>query len=294
MDRIGVENPMTALLEREQPDAILCVHVFTGMMMTELRRNYGVTIPTWFVATDYTCSPGTGDMDMDGFCIPHADLADEFVGCGCDREKLIPTGIPVRQAFRNNMSQADARKALGLTDARRIFLLLRTQLGITAKLHFVQHARLGGRRSCVLTLGDQDSQTLLIALHMMERDEDGHISLKRTAPRHPMTRQCCRRAFLRGAFLGCGSVTNPDRSYHFEWVAEDQSLRQTLAKLLDIAAYLIDIQCRIGIFPLLGRGFLFPNVGKVVQIAEKRDVHTIAGTHNSRCPFFGRGVQPKR
>lgn len=117
--------------------------------------------------------------------------------------------------------------------ARRIFLLLRTQLNITAKLHFVQHTRLGGRRSCVLTLGDQDSQTLLIALHMMERDEEGHISLKRTAPRHPMTRQCCRRAFLRGAFLGCGSMNNPEKSYHFEWVAEDQSLRQTLAKLLD-------------------------------------------------------------
>ena len=117
--------------------------------------------------------------------------------------------------------------------ARRIFLLLRTQLNNTARLHFVQHARLGGRRSCVLTLGDQDSQTLLIALHMMERDEEGNISLKRTAPRHPMTRQCCRRAFLRGAFLGCGSMTNPEKSYHFEWVAEDQSLRQTLAKLLD-------------------------------------------------------------
>jgi len=117
--------------------------------------------------------------------------------------------------------------------ARRIFLLLRTQLNITAKLHFVQHARLGGRRSCVLTLGDQDSQTLLIALHMMERDEEGHISFKRTAPRHPMTRQCCRRAFLRGAFLGCGSMTNPEKDYHFEWVVEDQSLGQTLGKLLD-------------------------------------------------------------
>lgn len=117
--------------------------------------------------------------------------------------------------------------------ARRIFLLLRTQLNITAKLHFVQHARLGGRRSCVLTLGDQDSQTLLIALHMMERDEEGNISLKRTAPRHPMTRQCCRRAFLRGAFLGCGSMTNPEKDYHFEWVVEDQSLGQTLGKLLD-------------------------------------------------------------
>ena len=117
--------------------------------------------------------------------------------------------------------------------ARRIFLLLRTRLGMTARLHFVQHTRLGGRRSCVLTLGDQDSQTLLLALHMMEQDEEGHISLRHTAPRHPMTRQCCRRAFLRGAFLGCGSVTSPEKGYHFEWVAEDQSLRQTLDRLLE-------------------------------------------------------------
>lgn len=117
--------------------------------------------------------------------------------------------------------------------ARRIFLLLRTQLNIVAKLHFVQHARLGGRRSCVLTLGDKDSQKLLIALHMMEQAEDGSISLKRTAPRHPMTRQCCRRAFLRGAFLGAGSITSPEKSYHFEIVADDESLRKTLGRLLE-------------------------------------------------------------
>lgn len=120
---------LLALLEREQPDAILCVHVFTGMMMTELRHNYGVTTPTYFVATDYTCSPGTGDIDVDGFCIPHADLMDEYEGCGCDRAKLIPTGIPVRQAFRDNMSRADARKALELTDARKVYLLACGSMG---------------------------------------------------------------------------------------------------------------------------------------------------------------------
>lgn len=119
--------------------------------------------------------------------------------------------------------------------ARRIFLLLRTQLNIVAKLHFVSYARLGGRRSCVLTLGDKDSQKLLIALHMMEQDEDGSISLRRTAPRHPMTRQCCRKAFLRGAFLGSGSMTNPDKGYHFELIAGDENLRKTLSRLLEKA-----------------------------------------------------------
>ena len=117
--------------------------------------------------------------------------------------------------------------------ARRIFLLLRTRLDIVAKLHYVQNARLGGRRSCVLTLGDQDSQRLLLALHMMEQGEDGGVTLRRTAPRHPMTRQCCRRAFLRGAFLGAGSMTSPEKGYHFEWVADDGGLMKTIMRLLE-------------------------------------------------------------
>ena len=117
--------------------------------------------------------------------------------------------------------------------ARRLFQLLKKRLNAAPKLHFVQTRQLGGRRSCVLTLGTEDTRTLLDALHMAETDEDGQIHLKRTVPRHPMTRQCCRRAFLRGTFLGAGTLTNPEKSYHFEWKAEDERLADTLEKLLE-------------------------------------------------------------
>ena len=117
--------------------------------------------------------------------------------------------------------------------ARRLFQLLKLRLGAAPKLHFTQTRQLGGRRTCVLTLGPEDTRTLLNALHMAETDENGQIHLKRTVPRHPMTRQCCRRAFLRGAFLGAGTVTNPEKSYHFEWKAEDDQLAQTLEKLIE-------------------------------------------------------------
>ena len=85
----------------------------------------------------------------------------------------------------------------------------------------------------MLTLGGEDARTLLEALHMTETDENGQMHLKRTVPRHPMTRQCCRKAFLRGAFLGAGTVTNPEKSYHFEWKADDSHLPQVLGKLLE-------------------------------------------------------------
>ena len=35
-----------------------------------------------------------------------------------------------------------------------------------------------------------------------------------TVPR----KSCCRRAFLRGAFLSCGSISDPEKSYHLEMV----------------------------------------------------------------------------
>ncbi len=117
--------------------------------------------------------------------------------------------------------------------ARRIFTLLKKQLGVNPTLHFTQTNRLGGRRTCVLTLNEDDTRILLSALHMTETDENGEVHLKRMVPRHPMTRQCCRRAFLRGAFLGAGTMADPEREYHFEWKAEDDSLPSVLERLLE-------------------------------------------------------------
>ena len=136
-------------------------------------------------------------------------------------------------AFRGGGSIAVSYRLDNAGTARRQFQLLKKRLGIAPTLHFVQTPQLGGRRTCVLTLGKEDTRTLLSALHMAETDEEGQIHLKRTVPRHPMTRQCCRKAFLRGAFLGAGTLSHPERGYHFEWKAEDDELPGALEKLLE-------------------------------------------------------------
>jgi DNA-binding protein WhiA len=117
--------------------------------------------------------------------------------------------------------------------ARRIYRMLKDRLGLSPHLHFVEHRRLGGRRTCVLTLGEEETPGLLVRLRMMELDEAGRPVLRRTLPRPVITRQCCRRAYVRGAFLGAGSITNPDRAYHFEITARDDGLRELLEKQLE-------------------------------------------------------------
>ncbi|MEE3482299.1 MAG: DNA-binding protein WhiA [Lachnospiraceae bacterium] len=44
--------------------------------------------------------------------------------------------------------------------------------------------------------------------------------------------ECCRKSFLRGAFLVSGSVSDPDRSYHFEIAAKDPDSAALLTGLI--------------------------------------------------------------
>ncbi len=46
-------------------------------------------------------------------------------------------------------------------------------------------------------------------------------------------RSCCRRAYIRGAFLATGSVSDPQKSYHLEIVCQDERRAHFLAGLLE-------------------------------------------------------------
>ena len=44
---------------------------------------------------------------------------------------------------------------------------------------------------------------------------------------------CCRRAFIRGAFLAAGSISNPNKSYHFEIVCHSEEQAKQLQNLME-------------------------------------------------------------
>ncbi len=46
-----------------------------------------------------------------------------------------------------------------------------------------------------------------------------------------LKRECCRRAFLRGAFLASGSISDPQKSYHFEIVCQTDAQAELLREL---------------------------------------------------------------
>ena len=98
-----------------------------------------------------------------------------------------------------------------LAVARKYFTLLKKTFNINMNVSVRQNRKPHGNRSFEIT-----------ALTDM------------TAVRHVLIQNpCCRRAFIRGAFLASGSVSDPEKSYHFEIVCPERAMAEQLSGMLE-------------------------------------------------------------
>lgn len=79
--------------------AVICTHVFGAIMLTDAKAKYDLPVVTGIVETDYTATPGTQAGSPDWHFIPAESLRDGLAALGVPREKIVASGIPVRDAF---------------------------------------------------------------------------------------------------------------------------------------------------------------------------------------------------
>lgn len=108
----GGTERLNNYIESRGYDIILCTHVFSSLILTDIKNSYGTKAKTGFIATDYTCSPSTADSDLDHYCIPDESLRDEFVKKGIPSKKITATGIPVRSCFLEKRDKTEAKRRL--------------------------------------------------------------------------------------------------------------------------------------------------------------------------------------
>ena len=104
-------------------DAVVCTHVFSGLMMTAMREKFDLRLPTYFVSTDYTCSPGVSEILADVYFIPHRMLLGEFIRGGISADKLQASGIPIGSTFYEVKEKDLAREELSLPQDKRLVVL---------------------------------------------------------------------------------------------------------------------------------------------------------------------------
>lgn len=65
---------------------------------------------------------------------------------------------------------------------------------------------------------------------------------------------CCRASFVRGAFLGGGSVTNPQKGYHMEFDTKNEKHSKLLQKMLHLDGFETKITKRKGYYVVYVKG----------------------------------------
>ena len=105
--------------------------------------------------------------------------------------------------------------------AKRVYLLLKKAFRFQPKVVVSRHE--SGKKSHIFTILVEGAANVLQVLKTVGlMNNRGQMDEEEYLTDNPvLQRTCCRRAFLRGAFLAAGSVTDPERNYHFEIACQD-------------------------------------------------------------------------
>lgn len=113
--------------------------------------------------------------------------------------------------------------------ARRGFTLIKDCFGITGEI-VTNHGRQGkgGNAYSILVETPGEALGMLSGLFLMDRHAVSFRIREEILPS-----PCCLRAFLRGAFLGGGSVANPEKEYHLELTTPRPLLAEDTVRLFE-------------------------------------------------------------
>ena len=116
--------------------------------------------------------------------------------------------------------------------ARKCFTLLRKTFNIEAESLVTINKSKGNITYTVVIKQHEEAMKVLQAARLV--DGDGEVSEEFSTSRNLIVhKSCCKRAFLRGAFLASGSMSHPEKSYHIEMVCASQKKAEQIQKLIN-------------------------------------------------------------
>lgn len=128
--------------------------------------------------------------------------------------------------------------------ARNMKKSIQDYFSVETSLEITQEKNLARRKVYALTIEpDQRSEAILRETGMLMVKE-GHNYLSDGIYEQLTRTKCCRKAMLRGLFMGAGSLNNPEKEHHFEIVCNTLELANDVKKLMnsfhDIFAKIVD------------------------------------------------------
>ena len=116
--------------------------------------------------------------------------------------------------------------------ARKYFTLLQKAFKIDAEIAIRQNVNLKNSRIYTVTVNDHVSAVrILQATRLMNENQEIQENMS-VVNNIIIMKECCKRAYIRGAFLAAGSVSAPEKSYHLEIVCENRPKAVQLSEII--------------------------------------------------------------
>ena len=118
-----------------------------------------------------------------------------------------------------------------LAMARKCYILLDRSFHIHAEVSIRLNAERRRRSYMLLVRRHEDAVRVLKAVKLLNEDLEIREDLS-VVSNQIIQNSCCRRAFIRGAFLAAGSISDPHRFYHYELACAGEPKARQLQALL--------------------------------------------------------------
>lgn len=118
--------------------------------------------------------------------------------------------------------------------ARRIFAFVKDMFKLSVEMYIRKNYRLRKNNCYILTIPQfHENSNILNDLRIMHGAESTFKSFNPGIDKQIIRRKCCKKSHLRGAFLGSGSLSDPEKGYHLEIVTHNRQYAADLCTLLN-------------------------------------------------------------
>ena len=116
--------------------------------------------------------------------------------------------------------------------ARKYFTLLKKTFNISTDVSIRRGGNVSRNRTYIVAVREHDDALKVLQAAKLI-DTQGEIRENLSLVRNVMVQNaCCRRAFIRGAFLAAGSISDPEKFYHFEIVCPSMAKAEQLKGII--------------------------------------------------------------
>lgn len=118
--------------------------------------------------------------------------------------------------------------------ARRIFSLLKDRYDEDIDVVVKRSKQLKKKNLYLIIISNEElAKKILIDIGFISKDTLDILNPEYRVDKKIIKNRCCKRAYIRGSFLGGGSISNPEKSYHLEFTTNNKEHSDNLCEIIN-------------------------------------------------------------